>query len=245
MLEGKIGGRGTDEEIRVRNKERAEARLGELIQSLRDANDTQKAYNAVAAEARDKIDVMRSCRNGVVSNMLEAVGEFYEDEDEGSVALGWREEEELGRMTLHRGFTGDLVEDNEGSVRSRQSVVVGEERRMIGRIVGENPQLRSVFGLPTGEEEEEEEEEEAFGDDGMRFTSIADLRPDRRTRYLRRLIVKIHGFQIGEGIGGDEEGGGGAQGLEEVGIEGIEKVRRSGQRAGAKAASAMILYTAS
>ncbi|GMI40455.1 hypothetical protein TrCOL_g100 [Triparma columacea] len=224
VLASKVDHGGNAESTREMNRAKGDARLRELVDLHREANARQREYNGLAAEARDKIDVLRKCRTGVVDTMLEALGEFYEDgdEDEGSVALGWREEEEeekLERLKLHRGYTSDLLGSSEDA-RSRQSQVLDTEASMIESIVGDDPSLRAIFGLGDWDEEEGEGGEEEDDDDGKRFTSIADLRPDRRTGYLRRLIAKVHGFQISEGYaeGGEEGGGGGVE--EDVGSPG-------------------------
>ncbi|GMH57895.1 hypothetical protein TrRE_jg246 [Triparma retinervis] len=211
-LEEKVGsGRGGEEE-RDRARARGEERLAELVGAHKDANAAQREYNRVAKEARDKIDVVRSCRSGVVETMLDALGEFYEDDDEGSVELGWRreeveeEEERLERLKLHRGYTSDLLgEEDDDDAKTIQSQLLTTEASMIDSIVGSDPALRSIFGLLP---EDDEVSYDGGGHDGRgggadpedHFTSIADLRPDRRTRYLRRLVAKVHGFQMSQGF---------------------------------------------
>ena len=152
------------------------------------------------------------------------MADFYDNQSLGWGATGQdvvQEEEEAGQVgELHRGYTRDLIEvqDDEEQMgdtfdaanhrpgqlstdgpepptnRRRADTLLEEERAMIGNIVGDDAELRQLFGIVEDDSTVTDTNTYASGD--REFISIKDLPVDHRLKYLRSFLAKIHNFQL-------------------------------------------------
>ncbi|GMH94593.1 hypothetical protein TrVE_jg13580 [Triparma verrucosa] len=233
-------------------KDRLNARVKALVGEIRATHAEKTKLIEVAETANQKISLMKSCQTALVSSMLDSVSDFYD-----GATLGWGDngngdgnydggdggyegiEVDDDRHAMHRGYTEDLIGDEDGDEaeedvfkgedeafgrkpcmlddgndqiqrpkesRPRAETLLEEERRMIGNIVGDDTELRQLFGIQDDKPDDISSVGYSTNEEGNEeFTSIRDLPVDHRMKYLRMFLAKVHNFQLGTGLSSSGE----------------------------------------